>query len=404
MMDYLVIAIVAVVVAGVLLLAACRKDPPKPPMLCTPPADWTEAGYLACNPDVAQAVAAGATTALKHWCEYGEREGRKYQKDVPPTPPPADQSIVDFDRVSALDGNQAYFSYCPPFLGTYGRDHSNIRRDDGQLVQSVQAESVFQIVRFRGDYYATLEHGEWEAIDRGQIWKLTSGKFRKIYSHPSWNLMLYPIEHQGALWVAGCNYGTGKRDAGVVRSADGSNWSSVWNNADGISLWTPFLHAGGLYFAATTGNTDWGDDARPALARWTGSGVILEYTDPHRPGKGFWSGCSFRGKRYLGGSGNSLGDARIWCMEDARTVFQSPKHNVIHWMGAHNGIMWALLSTTADSGAEVWATKDGRSWTNVGGPFSCPLLFHAVFSDDGALTLVGGKWRGYGRVYQSRWG
>lgn len=44
-----------------------------------PPADFDGARYMALNPDVAQAVRDGVTTAADHYRHWGFKEGRRYR-------------------------------------------------------------------------------------------------------------------------------------------------------------------------------------------------------------------------------------------------------------------------------------------------------------------------------------
>lgn len=53
------------------------------------PADWDEATYLALNPDVAVAVAAGSfASGAAHYLAAGQAEGRLYKRPLPATPTP----------------------------------------------------------------------------------------------------------------------------------------------------------------------------------------------------------------------------------------------------------------------------------------------------------------------------
>lgn len=279
---------------------------------------------------------------------------------TPPTPPDPGQNVWNVPGTVMCFKDGKY--------GTYKKDGvCGLFRLDGSPLWQGQAESVFDIL---GDLF-TLENGPDICTTAGSI-----------YHHPSWTLMLYLIEHNGVTFSNGCAYGVGRKDAGVLRSTNKQVWQPHWNNNVGYMLWRPCIHNGLLTYAASGGNTDWGEGSYPAI--WQDGRII--YEDKGRMGEGFWASASYQGKLYLGGSGK----ARVLCLDDGSD--RDFGGEVIHWMEVNGDSLYIAVSMP--SGAEVWKLQG--AWSLVR-KLDFPSVLDGSFEPDG-LYLCGGDFGKWGRI------
>ena len=276
-----------------LLLACNGSNGGVPPIPCDPPVGWSDAVYLELNPDVATDPHY-SQHPLTHWCSIGKAEGRKYKK------------ITSFTLIETAPLS-CYFTVKKINgvlnAGTYGYQngiHASEIRQGKVTVQKFNAESVFAIREFKGNYYASLEHGKYSTVDKAMIYKLVNGLWQEVYRHPRWNLMTEMHVHEGYLYATGSRGGDRSDPAGVVRSSDGVNWEIYFENPNEYRFWAMTSRGSELWIAASSSGTDWGNNnSNPSVFK----GKDLIWRDYSRPNHGFWGITHHKGDIYLGGRG-----------------------------------------------------------------------------------------------------
>ena len=191
----------------------------------------------------------------------------------------------------------------------------------------------------------------------------------------------------------------GGSSGGVYRSADGTNWET-FIPSDSYCRWDMDTLDGHLYLCGAYGG-DYGAGCKPAV--WKDTSRIW---DLDLDGAGFLGIAAFKGDIYLG----SANPAKVYKLSSKSVVLDKSSFLKIPKLivDKSTDTLFALLcrGDEASSGAEVWATKDGATWKQVNGPWSCPHLYCAYYdADTGDMWLGGGKWSqksgGYGRIYKS---
>jgi len=360
-----------------------------PPITCDPPTGWDDTVYLELNPDVA-ADSYYSQYPLIHWCSIGKAEGRKYKK------------ITSFTLIEEAPLS-CYFTVKKINgvlnAGTYGYQngiHASEIRQGKTTIQKFDAESVFAIREFKGDYYASLEHGKFSTVDRAMIYKLINGVWQEVYRHPRWVIMTEMHVHEGYLYATGTAWDNPSDPAGVVRSSDGINWEIYFENSYEYRFWGMTSMGSELWIAATSSGVDWGsNNSNPSVFR----GKDLIWRDYSRPNHGFWGITHHKGDIYLGGTGI----ARVVRFSDKRTVLESTAHEACHWIGSDGDNMFAAFSSSGAADAKIYKSIDGTTWTEMTG-ITAKTLISGSFEDDG-LYIAGGRFHqkseGYGHIYKS---
>lgn len=365
------------------------------------PDDFDGAAYVAYHKDVARFYT--AETALNHYLNYGWREPGRWP--LPVTPPPGGDEILDFNRVAECDNQESiYFSVGKVngvmHFGEYGyqsgRKVSKLFAFPHSLVQSFNAESVFDIKKFKNNYYLTVEHGKWDTVDKAMIFQLQGTVWNEVYRHPEWDLMFHLHVHGDYLYATGAKL---NGQGGTIRSSDGVSWSPFIGSSD-YWQWDMTTLGNDIWFSGAYGG-DYGGNCHHAV--WKNQSRVW---DGATTGAGFLGIAAFVGDIFLG----QANPAQIMRFSDKRIVLNLPGQEKVTKLIVDESAntLYAITceGDSATSGAEVWSTKDGTNWKQMPGPYSVPHLFNAYYDPDTKeMWLVGGKFSqgsgGYGGVYRS---
>uniref|UniRef100_A0A6M3XLD9 F5/8 type C domain-containing protein n=1 Tax=viral metagenome TaxID=1070528 RepID=A0A6M3XLD9_9ZZZZ len=334
--------------------------------------------------------------------------------------------ITSFQRQTACDlALSAYFSAYKVdgnmHFGTYGYQNGVHAADiyflsplleKGNL--NFNSESVFCIVYFNGTYYCSLEHGQYTTVDKAMVYRKESiggGLFawNEVYRHSQWDIMFNLWVHDGYLYASGMKYEAGNVNAGVVRTSNGTTWTSYISDPGDYAFFGMTTLGNDLWIAATLRGMYWGGaNCQPAVFKNT----QLQWLDTENiDGDGFWGIAAFNGDIYLGGTH----PARIVKYE----VATSNKTTVLNLSSK-----WAVFSLIVDTltntlfafvcasqastaGSQVWSTTNGTSWTLIAGTDDSPHLLMSPYYDTATdeLWVPGGKFdqlsAGFGRIYKA---
>lgn len=393
------------------LVLSCGNEGgvPSDPNSCVAPEGWINAVYLELNPDVA-VDPYYAQNPLAHWCSFGKTEGRRYLVLPEITNfvrvPESDNPLSCYFGINKINGKMVFGTY-----GYQNGDHSSeIYEYPHNKIADFDAESVMQIEKHNEKFYCILEHGKFKSgVDKGMIYRLDGTIWNEVYRSKEKVLGIGLKSHTDG-YIYGTFPGAGFSSTGtdVVRSKSGDpgTWELWYENTNEYSMffmdsWGPNLVAG-----AASSNMDWGGVGHPSA--FVNKGMV--WRDYDRQGDGFWGVVAFKGDVYLGGTGH----ARVARLSDKRTVLDKPDFMAVFGfvVDKNQDTLFALFSrsdTTHASGAEVWATKDGNSWYNVGGPLNCTQFINGYYDEEtGEIWLAGGRFaqgstssQGYGSVFKS---
>lgn len=377
----------------------------EPEIPCEPPKDWKSEVYLQLNTDIA-ANNYWKDYPLTHYFSMGRKEGRLYLKK--------DGPIVRFKRL--VECNQplsGYFGICrvngKMQFGTYGYQNgqhaSKIFEYPHVKTADFNAESVFKILLFKGKYYCTLEHGQYSTVDRGMVYRLDGDKWVEVYRHPRWILLLETLVHtDGWLYVTGCHYNDRSDPAGVIRTNDGINWQTWFENPNEYRFFGMASKGNDIYIAGTSSGADWGaNNCNPSI--FCNSNLI--WRDYSRPNDGFWACVNFKNEIYVGGSGH----ARVVRVSDRKTVLNIPEFDVIHSMivDKKTDTLFAFANMNSDAydtGATIYATKNGNDWYTIPGTSDVTSNHFGYYDDqEDQIWLASGRFnqqsKGYGAIFVS---
>jgi hypothetical protein len=371
------------------------------------PDNWSSAQYLLNNTDVASNPKYGSAPLLHYW-EWGQEEGRSFLKILP--------EITSFVRLSECDNPLSmYFGVNKingkMVFGTYGYQHgdhsSEIYEYPHTKVAEFDCESVMQIEKHAGKYYCTLEHGKIKSgVDKAMIMRLDGSVWNEVYRSDHAVLAIGLKSHSDG-YIYATIPGSDSPNSDIVRSQSGDSgtWEKWYTNTNeyrffGISSW-----GGNILVGASSSLGDWGGNTQPSIF----VNKNLVFRDADRTGDGFWGAVSFNGEGYVGGTGR----ARVVRVSDKKTVLDKPDFQTVFCfvVDKMRNTLFALVNPDGDvhsSGSEIWATKDGNNWYNVGGPLSAVCLMGAYYdSETGDVWLVGGRFAqgsnsnlGYGRIFK----
>lgn len=318
---------------------------------------------------------------------------------------PTTGEIKDFNRDASCDGPSCYFSLCRVDgvmqYGEYGYQQgdasSGIFKYPHALVQTFDVESVFDICRHGDKYYMAVEHGGWKSgIDRGMVFRWNGSQWVEVFRHPTAEMFFNLHSHGNYIYVT-----AGGSVGGVYRSADGTSWET-FIPSDGYCRWDMDTLDGHIYFSGAYGG-DYGSGCHPVV--WRDTEKAWDYTGG--TDAGFLGIAAFKGDIYFG----MANPAKVCKLSSKSVVLDKSDFAKIPKLIVDQsaGTLFALLCKGDGhaSGAEVWATKDGSSWYQINGPWSCPHLFSAYYDEqDKAVWLAGGRWGqnadpSYGRIYKS---
>jgi hypothetical protein len=317
-------------------------------------------------------------------------------------PTPITGEIVDFNRDASCDGRSCYFAIGKPggkiHYGEYGYQNGNKQSDlfeyPHSKVDTFNAESIFDICKHGGKYYLSVEHGKWDSVDRGIVYQLQGSAWVEVFRAPVAELFFNLHSHSNYIYVT-----AGGTSGGVYRSADGTSWET-FIPSDSYCRWDMDTLDNHLYICGAYGG-DYGPGCHPVV--WKDTTRIW---DMNLDGMGFLGIAAYKGDIYLG----SANPGKVYRLSTKSCVLDRPGFEKVPKLivDKKTDTLFSPLckGESTNSGAEVWATKDGRKWYQINGPWSCPHLYCAYYdADTGDMWLGGGKWAqrsgGYGRIYKS---
>ena len=375
------------------------------------PAGWSSAGYLNKWPDIA-ANAYYKDHPLHHYWRHGKKEGRTWGGSVNPnpgptpspdsTPAPSTGIITSFKEVTALrDSKQSYFSSANIdgvlHLGTYGyyngvHNSKLYKFESGErtLIQQFSAESIFDMIQFKGDWYMSLEGGYPNTGNRAMVYKReANGQWTEVYQHPKFGLGLHMVVDGNYLYLAVGGLTIGGE---VIRSADGANWSTY------LSVAMPDIP-----FAICTDGDIWTVGGMYAGHPFLCKNKTLKWTARF---KGMASAViSYKGYIYIGIQID--GGAELWRYRKSDGVcklvkkFDSSTKDLFQ-MFIDNDLLYVFPGPRTGTGAQCWQT-DGSGWSQISGVSSVPWITMRTSVVGGVRYLPGGHFQGegFGKVFEA---
>jgi len=374
------------------------------------PDGWSSAQYLINNPDVAASPKYGSAPLLHYW-EWGQTEGRSYLTILPEIAnfvrlPECDNLLSCYFGINKINGKMVF--------GTYGYQHgdhsSEIYEYPHTRVADFDCESVMQIEKHDGKFYCIVEHGKFkQGVDRGMIYRLDGNVWNEVYRNGEKVLGIGLKSHtDGYIYATFPGAGFSSTGTEVMRSKSGDpgTWELWYDNRNEYSMFFMDSWGPNLVLAAASSNMDWGGSGHPSV--FVNKDMV--WRDYSRQGSGFWGVVAFNNDVYLGGTG----PARVARLSDKKTVWERPGFEAIHCMiiDKMRNTLYVFPTKEAQSnasGSEIWATKDGNNWYNLGGPINCTGFINAYYDVETAeIWLAGGRFAqgstsdlGYGRIFKS---
>ena len=272
-------------------------------------------------------------------------------------------------------------------------------------------ESIYDMTGFGGALYAATENLRGTG---GRIYRLEGGSWKNVYQGSDFENCYSILGYSGYIYATCRDYDCSSNDAGgacpsgngngqqwvtVIRSTDGSNWSTVKTFQDASTKGGFSVNNNALYFMRGNRDTDQTfifKTTDPSSNTWLDSPIHTSNTPIGADKQFVWNNNIYSGSQ--GGiamwNGSSISTVMTKPAGSADTSFFAGFASVGSTLYACETVGWRASS----GNAALYKTTDGTNWTSVG-TLSEPECW-ALVNYNNELYVGTRKEGGGGKVYK----